>query len=62
MKKQEQVYVCSQCIHFVRHYVRFDEKYVEAFIGHCVFPRIKSRSLDAKACAHFEERLHASTK
>ena len=56
MKKQEQVYVCGQCIHYVNHYVIWDAHFVQTALGHCIYPRVKGRKIHAKACAHVEQR------
>lgn len=48
--------VCRACRHFRQHYVRFGRSYREAHCGHCVYPRVKSRAPDTKACGAFEEK------
>ena len=55
MKKQEQVYVCGQCIHYVPHYVILDGHYVQTVLGHCIYPRVKGRKIHTKACTRFEQ-------
>lgn len=45
---------CKACTHFYMHYVQHKDKYIPIDFGHCVFPRIKSRDADTKACAHFD--------
>lgn len=45
---------CASCIHFRRHYIRFDEfRFTEVPCGHCVYPRLKHRRPDTPACVHF---------
>ena len=55
MKKQEQVYVCEQCVHYVQHYIMMDGNYIRCCLGHCIYPRLKCRRCYAKACRHFEQ-------
>lgn len=48
--------ICRNCEHFIVHYVKSDGSFVEIFAGHCVYPAIKDRKSDQKACKHFVER------
>lgn len=46
---------CGSCTHFYMHYVRFENgRYIPIDFGHCVFPRIKDRDADTKACKYYE--------
>ena len=45
---------CGGCAHFRRHYIRYKSgRYMPLFDGHCVFPRLKPRKTDTRACEHF---------
>ena len=44
---------CTQCVHYRRHYVFICGHYGEAMCGHCTYPRLKHRTPDTPACAHF---------
>ncbi|MDP4120565.1 MAG: hypothetical protein Q8876_05875 [Bacillota bacterium] len=48
-------YICKNCKHFRQHYIKFGESYSEISDGHCVYPRLKNRGTDTKACEHFNE-------
>ena len=38
---------CANCVHFRRHYIRFDEfRFTEIPCGHCVHPQLKHRRPD----------------
>lgn len=45
---------CENCKHFLGHYVRYmTGNFIGLDHGHCVYPRVKTREADTKACAHF---------
>lgn len=45
---------CNNCKHFRLHYVRrCDGFYMSLEYGHCVYPRLKKRPADTKACRYF---------
>ena len=45
---------CGDCAHFLRHYVRYiNGDYIGLSHGHCVYPRVKAREADTRACVHF---------
>ena len=51
------IYTCADCIHYRRHYIRFDEfRFTEVPCGHCVFPRLKHRKPHTPACNNFKPR------
>lgn len=46
--------VCENCKHFLRHYVRYvTGDFIGLDHGHCIYPRVKTREADTKACMHF---------
>ena len=53
---------CESCAHYRLHYVRIDQKFHEIALGHCVYPRVKSRDRDTKACGHYQEKTSQKTK
>lgn len=48
--------ICENCKHFIQHYIELEEKYTTVFCGHCIYPRIKNRKPNEKACDHYKER------
>ncbi len=46
---------CGSCKHFRQHYIKFGRRYLEIAYGHCVYPRLKRRNTQAKACEHFKK-------
>lgn len=48
--------VCSNCVRWVRHYVKNDVSITGGFVpikcGHCTYPRLKSRE-EHDTCEHF---------
>lgn len=45
---------CKDCKHFRMHYVRHRNNfYLPLDYGHCVYPRLKKRPADTRACKHF---------
>ena len=55
MNRQQSWEICRKCKHFRQHYVYYDRGYHWAYAGHCVYPRLKVRKPDEKACEHFEK-------
>ena len=59
----EEKKVCCDCKHFIQHYI-FRENgrlhgysnFITCEYGHCIYPRIKSKKSNQKACEHFAER------
>lgn len=51
---------CKDCSHFRQHYIRFGRSYREAHCGHCVYPRVKRRTPDTKACSEFKRKVDSS--
>ncbi len=49
---------CESCKHYIQHYIRIENKYSEIALGHCVYPRVKSRDRDTKACEHYTDKGH----
>ena len=46
---------CENCKHFRQHYARYsDYVYFKVASGHCIYPRIKLKYTDAKACEHWK--------
>ena len=48
--------ICKNCNHFRQHYIKFGKSYRQILYGHCVYPRLKKRDSDTKACEYFIER------
>ena len=48
--------ICKNCKHFRQHYIKRGNRYDEIHYGHCVYPRLKKRNTDEKACEHYKER------
>ncbi len=48
--------VCKDCKHFRQHYIKFGRSYRDIAYGHCVFPRLKKRETNEKACGQYKER------
>lgn len=48
--------ICRNCKHFRKHYVKFGRSFKEISDGHCVYPMLKTRRADTKACEHIRER------
>lgn len=48
--------ICKNCIHFRQHYIKSGKSYREIMYGHCVYPGLKKRETDQKACEHYKER------
>lgn len=44
---------CSTCAYFVQHYRKGKRRYFSVAWGHCTEPRIKPRSTENPACAHY---------
>lgn len=62
MKDAATLLTCRNCKHFVRHYIRYKRgNYCAIDFGHCVYPRIKDRSIDTPACVHFKARETETT-
>ncbi len=49
-------YNCKNCQHFHQHYTVSQSKFHGCDCGHCVYPRLKTRKPDTKACKHFQAR------
>ena len=49
--------MCKDCEHFYQHYVYDQNQYHSANCGHCVYPALKDRRPETKACVHFKEVL-----
>lgn len=47
---------CATCKHFRQHYIKFGRRYSPISYGHCVYPRLKKRETDNKACEHYKAR------
>ena len=49
---------CGTCIYFIQHYRRGNKTTTEEFVtvgcGHCIDPRVKTRTEDTKACPHWQ--------
>ena len=52
---QEQ-HFCKTCTHFIQHYRKAKKNYYELYCGHCIQARVKRKTADTKACAHYIER------
>ena len=48
--------ICKNCKHFRQHYIKFGKSYRSIEHGHCVFPRLKKRETNEKACEHYNEQ------
>ncbi|NBI68749.1 hypothetical protein D1646_18570 [Pseudoflavonifractor sp. 60] len=45
---------CQTCKHFRQHYVKWGEDdYQKCGSGHCVYPRLKPRRNETKACQYY---------
>ena len=49
--------VCMQCVYYVEHFRKAQDKYFPVFCGHCICSGAKHRLPDAKACRHFQKRF-----
>ena len=47
-------HICATCAHFIPHYVRSSSRYIPLYMGHCMYPRIKSRSVE-QTCPRWEQ-------
>ena len=54
MKEQ----TCAECQHFRQHYGFDGQQYEWLNCGHCVFPRIKKRLPDTRACEQFLKKAN----
>lgn len=46
--------ICQTCEHFYQHYVKCSgDYYFQCSSGHCVYPLLKLRYNDTKACRHY---------
>ena len=48
--------ICENCQYFRQHYVKHGRSYLPTADGHCVYPRIKSRTRETKSCQHFKSK------
>lgn len=48
--------LCGTCKHFRCHYIKFGRSYRLILDGHCVYPRLKRWTSDAKACEHWYKK------
>lgn len=46
---------CSNCCHFIRHYIKTKKRYFPINCGHCTYPRIKDREPHSPACKNFSD-------
>lgn len=44
---------CKTCTYFIQHYRKGKRQYFSVAWGHCTEPRIKPRSTETPACAHY---------
>lgn len=47
--------VCGNCVHFVRHYIRYASKYSPLSFGHCICLRTKGRD-EGSTCPSWRPR------
>ena len=47
---------CETCVHYVRHYSLETWGCFKVSCGHCMYPMLKHRRPDTKACQHYELR------
>lgn len=47
---------CGSCKHFRQHYIKFGRSYRPLLYGHCTYPRLKNREVQAPACKHYAKR------
>lgn len=40
----------------MQHYVMLEQSYWTVFCGHCMYPRLRKRVANARACEHYEAR------
>ena len=52
---EEQKKVCRSCIHYRQHYILDSQRCSRVCCGHCVYPRIKHRSPENRACDYFKQ-------
>lgn len=48
--------LCVKCKYFRQHYVKMGYRYATANCGHCIYPRLKHRTPQHKACGHYKEK------
>lgn len=48
--------VCKTCIHYRQHYVLDEQRCTSVNCGHCIYPRVKHREPNTKACQHYDQR------
>lgn len=51
-----QRHYCKECSYFRQHYILDEQCCTAINCGHCVHPRVKSRSPHTAACPHFAQR------
>lgn len=49
---------CENCKHFFQHYIKFQGRYTTVYCGHCVYPGLKNRKPDNKACEHYKKIIN----
>lgn len=53
----EEKRVCCDCKHFIQHYILYGySNIMTCGCGHCIYPRLKHKKPNQKACEHFAER------
>ena len=53
--------ICENCKHFMLHYMKSEKRYLKTGAGHCMYPRIKLRHINAKACEYFTDKEKEKT-
>lgn len=65
MTKMQDIDMCRDCRYFMQHYIKdysSYDGYRECFAGHCVYPRIKDRKRNTRACKYFVEGNYIEEK
>lgn len=47
---------CKTCSYFRHHYHIDEECYMQIDCGHCIYPRLKHRKPNTKACSYYQHR------
>ena len=57
MRKNEQFAgsCCGTCLHFRQHYIKWGKGFMAQDWGHCKYPRLKDRDVEA-VCKHWAAR------
>lgn len=51
--------ICKNCVRFRQHYILSEQRCDVTNCGHCVYPRLKHRKPNDKACDNFQDRSNS---